>query len=61
MGTTTPMQDLVTALTSAVNVNSMLSALTDFIPVVGAVLIFAFTYRVLRKIIKGASSGKARI
>lgn len=60
-GGTTPMADLVTALTTAVSTNSMLSTLTDFIPVVGAVLIFAFTYRVLRRVISGASKGKARI
>lgn len=57
----TPMADLVTALTTAVSTNTMLSTLTDFIPVVGAVLIFAFTYRVLRRVISGASKGKARI
>lgn len=60
-GGTTPMADLVTALTTAVSTNTMLSTLTDFIPVVGAVLIFAFTYRVLRRVISGASKGKARI
>ena len=60
-GGTTPMADLVTALTTAVSTSSMLSTLTGFIPVVGAVLIFAFTYRVLRRVISGAAKGKARI
>lgn len=60
-GGTTPMSELVTALTTAVSTNNMLSTLTNFIPVVGAVLIFAFTYRVLRRVISGAAKGKARI
>lgn len=55
------MQDLITALTTAVSTSTMLSTLTDFIPVVGSVLLFSFTYRVLKKIIGGASRGKARI
>lgn len=55
------MADLVTALTTAVSTNSMITNLTSLIPVVGSVLIFAFTYRVIRKIISGASKGKARI
>lgn len=60
-GVTTPMESLVTALTTAVSTSNMLSTLTSFIPVVGAVLVFAFTYRVLRRVISGASKGKARI
>lgn len=57
----TSMTELITKLTEAVSTSTMLSTLTDFIPVVGAVLIFAFTYRVLRRVISGASKGKARI
>ena len=55
------MEGLITKLTTAVSTDTMLSTLTDFIPVVGAVLIFAFTYRILRRVISGASKGKARI
>ena len=55
------METLVTNLANAVDTSTMLGNLAGFIPVVGAVLIFAFTYRVLRKIISGASKGKARI
>lgn len=55
------MSELITELTAAVSTSTMLSTLTDFIPVVGAVLIFAFTYRILRRVISGAAKGKARI
>lgn len=57
----TVMSGLVTALQSAINTESMFTNLTSLVPVVGGVLIFAFTYRIIRKIIKGAQSGKARI
>lgn len=56
-----PMADLVTALTSAINTTTMFANLTSLIPVVGGVLLFAFTYRIIKKIITGAAKGKARI
>ena len=55
------MANLVTAMQSAINTDSMFTNLTLLIPVVGGVLLFAFTYRIVRRIIKGASSGKARV
>lgn len=58
---TNPMADLVTALQAAVSTNSMFANLTSLIPVVGGVLLFAFTYRIIKKIITGAAKGKARI
>lgn len=61
MDTPTAMSSVVTALTSILTTDAMFTNLAALIPVVGGVLIFAFTYRIIRKIIKGAQSGKARI
>lgn len=52
---------LLAALTSAISTETMLANLTTLIPFVGGIVIFAFTYRLIRRLIKGASSGKARI
>lgn len=56
-----PMADLVTALQGILSSSTMFTNLTALIPVVGGVLVFAFTYRIVRKMISGASKGKARI
>ena len=55
------MSSVVTGLTSSLTTDAMFTNLASLIPVVGGVLIFAFTYRIVRKIIKGASKGKANI
>lgn len=55
------MQSVVTALQSAISTDSMFTNLGTLIPVVGGVLIFAFTYRIIRRIVSGAQKGKARI
>lgn len=55
------MADLVTALTGALNTTAFMANLTDLVPAIGGVVIFAFTYRVVRKMVKGASKGKANI
>lgn len=55
------MESVVTALQTAVSTTNMFSTLADLIPVVGGVLVFAFSYRMIKKIITGASKGKARI
>ena len=52
---------LVTALTSAINMDTLLGGLTAFIPWVGGIVLFAFIYRVLRRSVSGASKGKAKI
>lgn len=61
MDTPTHMTNVVSALQTALNTDAMFTNLGVLIPVVGGVLIFAFTYRIIRRIIKGANSGKARI
>lgn len=55
------MSAVVTALQSILTTDAMFTNLASLIPVVGGVLIFAFTYRIVRKIISGAGKGKAKI
>lgn len=55
------MSSVVTALQSALTTDTMFTNLASLIPVVGGVVIFAFTYRIVKKVIKGASKGKASI
>lgn len=61
MDTPTAMSSVVTALQSAINTDTMFTNLGVLIPVVGGVLIFSFTYRIIRRIIGGANKGKARV
>lgn len=61
MDTPTSMSSVVSALQTAINTDSMFTNLGVLIPVVGGVLIFAFTYRIIRRIISGANKGKARV
>lgn len=55
------MSDLVTALQSILTTDAFMGALTALIPVIGGVLLFAFVYRTVRKLIKGAAKGKANL
>lgn len=55
------MSALVTALEGILTTDAFMANLTSLVPVIGGVLVFAFTYRLVRKIIKGASKGKANI
>lgn len=55
------MEQLVTALKGILTTDAMFTNLTSLIPVIGGVLIFAFTYRIVRKIITKAQRGKAGI
>lgn len=61
MDTPTSMSALVTALQSILTTDAMFTNLASLIPVVGGVLIFAFTYRIVRRIVKSAQRGKANI
>lgn len=60
-GGATTMSALVTALQSILTTDAMFTNLSALIPVVGGVLIFAFTYRIVRRIVKSAQRGKANI
>lgn len=57
----TGMTALVTALQGILTTDAFMANLTSLVPVIGGVLIFAFTYRLVRKIVKGAAKGKANI
>lgn len=61
MDTPTNMSGVVTALQGILTTDAMFTNLAALIPVVGGVLIFAFTYRIIRRVVKGAQGGKARI
>lgn len=55
------MEGLATALAGILTTDKFFANLTTLVPVIGGVLIFAFTYRIVRKIVKGAQKGKANI
>lgn len=57
----TVMDNLATAMGSAISTQTMLQNLVTLIPVIGGVLVFAFTYYIVRRIIKKAQKGKAGI
>lgn len=61
MDTPTSMSSVVTALQGILTTDQMFTNLAALIPVVGGVLIFAFTYRIIRRIVSGSQKGKARI
>lgn len=61
MGETTAMSNVVTALQSILTTDAMFTNLASLIPVIGGVLIFAFTYRIIRRIISKAQRGKATV
>ena len=58
---TTAMQAVVTALQGILTTDAMFTNLAALIPVIGGVFIFAFTYRIIRRIISGANKAKARV
>lgn len=61
MNTPTSMSSVVTALQGILTTDAMFTNLAALIPVLGGVLIFAFTYRIVRKVVKGAQRGKANM
>lgn len=61
METQTGMAALVTALKDILTTDAFMANLTALVPVIGGVLIFAFTYRMVRRLLKGASKAKANI
>lgn len=61
MDTPTSMSSVVTALQSILTTDAMFTNLAALIPVVGGVLIFAFTYRIVRRIVSKAQKGKATV
>lgn len=61
MDSVTNMSSVVTALQGILTTDQMFTNLAVLIPVLGGILIFSFTYRLIRKMISGAPKGKAKI
>ena len=59
--TATTMTGVVSALKDILTTDAMFTNLASLIPVIGGVLIFAFTYRIIRRVVSGAQNGKARV
>lgn len=55
------MEGLATALQGILTTDKFFANLTTLVPVIGGILIFAFTYRIVRKMVSGAQRGKARV
>lgn len=55
------MAGLVTELQGILTTDAFMGALTSLIPVIGGVLLFAFVYRIVRRMIKSTANGKANI
>lgn len=55
------MEALATALKGILTTDAFMADLTTLVPVIGGVLVFAFSYRMVKKIIGGAQKGKAKI
>lgn len=55
------MSGLVTALQGILTTDAFMANFATLVPVIGGVLVFAFTYYIVRRMIKGASKGKARV
>lgn len=57
----TGVSGLASALAEILTLDNFLGALIPLVGVIGGVLVFAFIYRIVRKLIKGAQKGKANI
>lgn len=60
-GAASGMEGLATALQGILTTDKFMTNLTTLVPVIGGVLIFAFTYRIVKRIVSGAQKGKARV
>lgn len=58
---TTALDGLASALSSAISTNTMVSNITALVGFIGGLVIFAFTYRLVKKGVTGASKGKAKM
>lgn len=61
MESETTMTGVVTALQGILNTEQMFTNLGVLIPVLGGILIFSFTYRIIRRMIKGAPKAKVNL
>ena len=61
MGEATGMQAFITALQANLTSANLWAELTGVAAFLGLMVIFAFGYRIVRRLINGVSKGKARI
>ena len=57
----TGMQAIVSALTNGITSAGLFGTVAEIMPFVVVMIGFAFGYKVLRKVVKGASKGKSNI
>ena len=55
------MEAAISALNSAVTADALWGVFTTALPFIGTVVVVAFGFYIIRKLIKGVSKGKARI
>lgn len=55
------MESIVSSLTSGITSAGLFGTVSQIMPFVVVMIGFAFGYKVLRKVVKGASKGKASI
>lgn len=55
------MSSIVSSLTSGITSSGLFGTVAEIMPFIVIMIGFAFGYKVLRKVVKGASKGKANI
>lgn len=55
------MEDFVTGLTTSVTPSALWANLEPVAALIGILVVFAFGYHVLRRVVRGAGSGKPKI
>lgn len=55
------MQQLVTALNTEITLDALWANITAFAPLIITMVLFAFGYRIVKRVIRGTSRGKASI
>lgn len=55
------METAMNTLGSAINETSLWGEFNKAVPFIAVVTLFAFGYRIIRRLVKGASNGKARM
>lgn len=55
------MSEFITAVETTFSIQGMWQTLVSVGAFIGTLILFSFSYRVIRKLIGGASKGKARI
>lgn len=55
------MEDFITAITAAVTPAALWAVLAGSAVFIGTLVVFAFGYRVVKRLVSGASRGKAKL